>query len=216
MLIAAHFQKSEATSTARAPRRLLSLEAEGALTSGDTAAVTIHNVSATGLLIETATDLAEDEAIEIDLPQAGLRTARVVWNNDGFFGCRFEAPLSPATLSALELRSATPAPQQPTVEPGDALPILLLRLRKAKGLTLAAIAEGLGVSKPTVWAWEQGRSKPTADRIAPLAAMLGIEPERLAGEGDRSRLHAALAAARAQVAEAFGVTSDRVRIMIDL
>lgn len=216
MLIAAHFQKSEAKGTARAPRRLLSLVAEGALVSGDTAAVTIHNVSATGLLIETATELAEDEAIEIALPEAGLRTARVVWNNDGFFGCRFEAPLSPATLSAIELRSAVQTESKAKAEPGDALPVLLLRLRKAKGLTLAAIAEGLGVSKPTVWAWEQGRSKPTADRIAPLAAMLGIEPERLAGEGDRSRLHAALAAARAQVAEAFGVTSDRVRIMIDL
>ncbi|MFM5922559.1 MAG: hypothetical protein ACKOPG_00030 [Novosphingobium sp.] len=60
MLIAAHFQKSEARGTDRAPRRLLSLEAEGALVSGDTAAVTINNVSATGLLIDTATDLAED------------------------------------------------------------------------------------------------------------------------------------------------------------
>ncbi|MFM5922560.1 MAG: helix-turn-helix domain-containing protein [Novosphingobium sp.] len=140
----------------------------------------------------------------------------MVWNNDGFFGCRFEAPLSPATLSAIELRSAAKSESKAKAEPGDALPVLLLRLRKAKGLTLAAIAEGLGVSKPTVWAWEQGRARPTADRIAPLAALLGIEPERLSGEGDRSRLHAALASARVQVAEAFGVTPDRVRIMIDL
>lgn len=57
----------------------------------------------------------------------------------------------------------------------------LRRLREERGLSLAQIAGPLGVSKPTVWAWENGKANPLASRIGALAAILGVPASDLAG-----------------------------------
>jgi hypothetical protein len=76
--------------------------------------VTIHDVSATGLLIETATELAVLDDLEIELPEAGFTPALVVWSSGRFYGCQFKERISQAAISAALLRS-------PAAEPGDAL-----------------------------------------------------------------------------------------------
>ena len=149
MPIAAHFEDLPADPLRpRAARRQLRLESEGFTASGETARVLIHNISATGLLIECASTLAEAERIEIALPQVGSTPAQVVWTSDDFYGCRFDTPVPASTLGALELYlrlTGGPAP----AEPGDTLPVRIARLRKAQGLTLDALAALLNVSKPT-------------------------------------------------------------------
>ncbi len=106
MAIAAHFEElAAAPGQPRAPRRTLRLEAAGALPGGEAARVLVHNVSATGLLLECAGPVEAGETLVIDLPYAGATPARVVWSSGALHGCQFEAPLSPATLSAAELRS---------------------------------------------------------------------------------------------------------------
>lgn len=67
--------------------------------------VLLRNISATGLLLECASDLALGEAIDIDLPHAGNCQAIVVWRNAQLYGCRFQTPLSSAAISAALLRS---------------------------------------------------------------------------------------------------------------
>ena len=124
MPIPGHFEDlPSAPGRPRETRRQLQLEAEGALPSGDAARVLIHNVSASGLLIETTVTLHEGERIEIALPGAGPAPAAVIWSSGALYGCRFKTPLSPGVLSALQLRSdaapspapaATPAPAPPT------------------------------------------------------------------------------------------------------
>ncbi len=88
-------------------RRKLSLVARGSHHDGSGIDVLIHNISGTGLLFESDIKLAKDDRIEIELPHAGDITAVVIWASGRHFGCQFEGPVSPATLSAVELKSAT-------------------------------------------------------------------------------------------------------------
>lgn len=101
-------------------RRKLSLLARGVKHDGTGIAVQIHNISGTGLLFESDIQLEACDRIEIELPHAGDITAVVIWASGRLFGCQFEGPVSPATLSAVELKSAVvPAPeaQEVSVEP---------------------------------------------------------------------------------------------------
>ena len=216
MSIPAHFEDLPVDPRSpRAPRRQLRLESEGFTASGQTAQVMIHNISATGLLIESTVVLAEAEQIELALPQAGKTSAQVVWISEHFYGCRFETSMPTSTLSALELYSRLTAAPDPG-EPGDTLPVRIARFRKDRGLTLEALAALLKVSKPTVWAWEQGRARPTPARISALAERLGVAEEELRTGRDGAALAEALDQARNLVAKAYGVDPAKVKVSIEL
>jgi len=215
MVISAHFEpQSPDAATPRQQRRRLQLEVSGALASGNAASVLIHNVSATGLLLETETALSEGERIEIDLPELGLTSATIVWSDEKFHGAHFDNPVSVATLSALELRSAA-APLNLS-QPEQSLAMRLHQLRKAKGMTLDAVAKELGVSKPTVWAWEQGRARPSPERYARIAELFGLGESRLATGRNVDALSEVLTQARQLVANSLGIELTKVRIMIEL
>ena len=92
----------------------------------------------------------------------------------------------------------------------------LARLRRTAGLTLAEIATRLGVSKPTVWAWEQGKSRPAESRIDALAEALGVTRADLLPGPGVGALQELLARSRNQIARTVGVGADKVRIMIEL
>lgn len=87
-----------------AARRTLCLQVP-AQASADLIEALIHNISETGLLIETAADLQVGESLQVDLPHAGTTTALVIWNRGRFIGCEFAAPISRAALSAAQLRN---------------------------------------------------------------------------------------------------------------
>ncbi len=204
--------------TPRGSRRTLRLDAPGTTASGEGLAVTVHNISATGLLLESGEELAVGEALGIALPVAGTVRAEVVWVSGALAGCRFDAPLSPAALSAAQLQSAVATQLSLDVgRPDEPLAARLQRLRRAKGLTLAQIAARLGVSKPTVWAWEQGKARPVAARMDALAAALGVGAEDLAaGESDGGKLGQAIAKARRELSAAAGVGPERIRIFLEM
>lgn len=216
MPIPAHFEEFPADPLRpRAARRQLRLESAGSTASGETARVLIHNVSTTGLLIESAVKLAEEERIEIDLPEVGNAPAIVVWMSESYYGCRFETPLPAGALAALELHSLMM--ERPTPgDVGETFPVRMARLRKEQGLTLDALAALVEVSKPTVWAWEQGKSRPTPERIAALAKHLGIAEDDLRSGRDSDALAEALTQARNVVAKAFAVDPARVKVSIEL
>ncbi|HSG35022.1 MAG TPA: helix-turn-helix domain-containing protein [Sphingomonadaceae bacterium] len=215
MAVAAHFEHAP-NGKRRDARRKLALDAEGTPPSGKATAVLIHNLSETGLLLECETSLEEGETIAVDLPHAGPTEARVVWNSGRLHGCQFAEPIGKAALSAAELRSAVETRAEiaaPDQEPFD---LKLQRLRAASGLSLARIAAALKVSKPTVWAWEQGRARPSRNRIPALARLLGVNPEDLGGARDTTALEALLGECRTRIAEAAGCRPANVRIMIEL
>ncbi len=94
----------------RAVRRALRLEVE-AISSTDAASTLIRNLSEQGLLIETTSDLAIGETIQVHLPQAGPCDARIVWAAGSLFGCEFLQPVSKAAVSAALLLAPTDRPE---------------------------------------------------------------------------------------------------------
>ena len=56
--------------------------------------------------LESDIALEQGEAIAVDLPDAGMTAARVIWSSGPLFGCQFDHPLSSAALIAAELSSA--------------------------------------------------------------------------------------------------------------
>ncbi|PEQ13056.1 hypothetical protein B2G71_09550 [Novosphingobium sp. PC22D] len=205
----------------RAPRRVLRLESTGALPSGEIAPVLIHNVSTTGLLFEASIALDIDTVIAVDLPEAGAVGARIVWRSANLFGCRFEQPISDAVLSAAQLRGVTGdgvgrGPEEQLRVPGQSLQTSLRDLRRERGLTLGQLATRLGVSKPTVWAWEQGKSRPVPERIDAIAEALGVDVETFVPERGGQELPRLLARCREEIGRAVGTDPARIRISIDL
>src|SRR3546814_1282992 len=79
---------------------------QGTHDDGSGIAVLVHNISESGLLLESDAAIAVGDRIEIDLPHAGESPATVVWVSDRLVGCRFDTAISPATLSAAQLSTA--------------------------------------------------------------------------------------------------------------
>lgn len=220
MAVAAHLDETpQPGAHARDVRRELRLETAGE-TSAGVLNVMVHNVSTTGLLIESGLTLTDGEAIDIDLPLAGRTRAHVVWASGNLYGCRFDVPISHSALSAAQLRSAVSdvfdlGPRRDLV-PDEGFAARLHRLRSAAGLTMAALAARLSVSKPTVWAWEQGKARPVGSRIEALAEALGVPQSELVAGQDDAAVRDLLERARQQIARAVGTSPERIRISIEL
>lgn len=88
-----------------AKRRTLSLALPASSASQPEASVVIRDLSELGFMIETTARLAVGETFEIDLPQAGLTEARVIWNRESYFGCKFLSRVSKGAVSAALLRT---------------------------------------------------------------------------------------------------------------
>lgn len=219
MVIKAYLDPQSPTDGQRAaPRRALWLETSGLVLGGESANVTIHNLSAAGLLLETTLDLAVGAQLAVDLPEAGMVDARIVWRSERLYGCAFEQALGAAALAAAQLQSAPAFPAVGTrPASGEPLGKRLNRLRREAGLTLADVAAALSVSKPTVWAWEKGKARPLPERLEAIAAALGVTPDVLAdGPEATGAVPAIIEDYRKRIAEACGTTPAAVRIMIEL
>lgn len=221
MAIKAHIDMpASGTNQRSAQRRALRLEASGFAPGGGGANVVIHNISAAGLLLETGLDLSQGEQLSLELPEAGTVTALIVWRSDRLYGCAFEQALRPAALAAAQLQGLAADPRQPaprTTIAGETLGVRLNRLRREAGLTLADIAARLGVSKPTVWAWEKGKARPLPERLEAIAAALGVKPETLAETvGQGAAIDTVIEDCRNRIAEACGTAPGSVRIMFEL
>lgn len=115
-MILARLQPRDSTERRVASRRQLKLDVAGSLQSVGEIEVAVHDLSATGLLIEAAADLETGDTLEVEIPGAGPAVAVVVWTSGRFFGCEFAQPISKAALSAAALRSA---PQRPSISQAD-------------------------------------------------------------------------------------------------
>jgi hypothetical protein len=73
--------------------------------------VIIHDISHTGLLLETTALLTERQALDVELPEVGIVQANVVWRSSRFVGCRFATPVSQAAVSAALLRNPIAPPE---------------------------------------------------------------------------------------------------------
>ena len=212
---------------------------------GESQPVLVRDISARGLLLETEDDAVLDQSIAVNLPEAGDVDAHVIWQGDKLAGCRLDGHLSQATIDAVRAKGeAAHAEQLDQVEEAD-LPIprnaartlaaRLKQLRIERDLTRAELAERSGISTPSIWAWETGRTVPRLGSLETLAKGLGVSVSQLqigsgpmsldltslsAGEagGDlrTGRLGDVVASSKAQIAALAGTTPDRVSITITL
>lgn len=198
------------------PRRGLKIETSGISGEGDEANVTIHNLSSAGLLIETDLPLEVGAWLAVDLPDAGPADAEIVWKSERLYGCAFTAALREKTASGAPASQHDHAPRL-ALTGGEALGQHIHRLRHSRGMTLADVAEALGVSKPTVWAWEKGKARPLPERIEALATVLGVTTDDLS-DADEAAHHGAdvVAECRARIAQTFSTSPQMVRISIEL
>ena len=213
----------------RHPRRALKFQTQAVSEGGAPANVTIHNLSAAGLLIETDLELIPGERLAIGLPDVGPVGAEIVWVSERLYGCAFEQALGEAALAATELQSeplqsgpipsAKPQPHAPSFgrsAKGAQFGSQLNRLRRERSLTLEQVANALGVSKPTVWAWEKGKARPLPERIAGIAEVLGVSEAELSETGGQSKSENLVEECRLSIASEYAVDPGCVHIMIEI
>ena len=94
----------------RVARRPVRLEVE-TVSPNASANALIHNLSRTGLLIETTATLNVGDALEVNLPEAGPTAAKVIWSRGEFCGCEFALPVSNGAVSAAMLRAPVAPPE---------------------------------------------------------------------------------------------------------
>lgn len=82
-------------------RHALLLEAEGRGNDTASGAVLVHDISDTGLLVETTYALAIGEVIEVNHPCTGvLMEAEIMWAAGQIYGCKFTRERTQAAISA--------------------------------------------------------------------------------------------------------------------
>lgn len=239
MAVAAQFDIMPAGENQRgSARRQIRLHARGGPVAGEASDVLIHNLSTTGLLLESTASLSVGDEIVVDLPEAAKSVATVVWASGEYFGCAFDRPLSAAAASAAQLRSEPVGTIQPPAESDVGAPAAspesfgarLQRLRRERGLTLVEFARLAKVSRPTVWSWEADRSTPRRSKTKVLLEVLGITEEELHGtsaidtrgetdgeiSGDEDALRRAVIEAKERVAGLVGTSPDKVTLIIEV
>ena len=103
-------------------RRPLRLTVDANLSGSPDLAVRVHDLSESGILIETPERLAPGQHFEVLLPLTGPVDAVVVWNSGRYYGCQFGRPVPSATVSAALLKGEPKAIPLDIVAPsGDLL-----------------------------------------------------------------------------------------------
>ena len=158
----------------RQPRLILQLNT-GVGQRGKAFDAEILNLSHSGLLIKTRAELSKDDPFEVVLPRKGAVGAKVVWFADGLYGCSFHDPLTDEELEAATRSASGDEPDRTAFGVDDeTLGGRIRRLRTAHGLTMRALAERVGVSKPTLWKWEGDQVRPRHETMQRLAGELGV------------------------------------------
>lgn len=125
----------------------------------------------------------------------------------------------------------------------EPLPARLRRLREQCGMSRSQLAERTGLSRPTIWAWESGKTQPRHSNLQALATALGIAEVDLVGGSEAAayrieqdvmssaawqnseipdglanpqRLRIMIYAARLAIAALAGIKAQNVKISIEL
>jgi len=101
----AQFEETRAADRRDSDRRALRLTITASLPESPERAVTIHDLSETGLLLETEVSLSAGQTFQVFLPVVGAVETTVVWNSHQLYGCQFGEHVARAAISAALLQS---------------------------------------------------------------------------------------------------------------
>ncbi len=105
-MLNAKLKPIESSDERAAPRYRLLLQASAGTPETGVNDIVIHDLSATGFLIECQEALATGAELGLDLPGASLVTGDIVWSSGNFYGGEFRAPLTADILA--QARSSSP------------------------------------------------------------------------------------------------------------
>jgi transcriptional regulator with XRE-family HTH domain len=208
----------------REMRRKMRLKVSGKIRDGQASEVLIHDLSTSGILVQSEEPLAIGEVIEVELPRAGVRHIEVVWNSGTFFGCRFLEPVPPAAISAALLSAEVEGPvnragpADPQTSAG-AFGERLAAFRMERAWSIDTLADRLGVSRQAVWYWETGQRLPRAEHFNKIVQVLGLQEQDLLDQ-PRAPVNSGgdplIDELKREVARRNGIDESRVRIVIEL
>lgn len=115
----AKIKVAAATDDRKFERFALSLQSEAMQNGGIPFEVVLHDLSATGFLIETNTRLAEGTRITLSLPGHGPALGEVIWGTDTCFGGNFRPALSEDAVCNALAQSAIDAAVLPSTISND-------------------------------------------------------------------------------------------------
>lgn len=196
MAILARLEEEGSSERRRSARRRLQLITQGATSSSPDIAVVIHDLSVSGLLVETFAPFSVGERVELDLPQSGAAEAVIVWNSGRFYGCKFVGPISTGAVSAALLLSPGESPASDNAQ--------LMAIAMAELRALGAQVEGITDKLDQAISRRRQDDFPEAVREDPPSA-----GEASAVQPRRAGIWIALAAAIVGIAAAYAsVTGD--------
>jgi len=186
---------------------------------GHRIAVLLHNLSTTGVLIESSYDLSAGERIEVCFAEQTSEFGTITWTGSGLFGCQFGQAVAVSLVKgalASEFRDAEA--DRPRTPAGETFGAKLQRLRTTRGLSQADVAEKLGLSAVAISNWESDRSFPRHHRLEELANALGVPRQHLATNavGLPVALPELIVSSKNRIAGLIGVAPDQVKITVDL
>jgi len=218
MMLHATFETHEPADTRAAARKRLRLVTSRLRQGSAAQDVHIHNLSADGMLLESAEPLADGEGLAVELPGSGNHSARIVWSSGEFYGCRFAKPLSTAALSAALLKASPSAEAGAREISPAALPFSerVTALRQERGWSIEQLAGRLGVSRQSVWYWECGKRKPKPAMVARIEKIFDLGERDLARPSPHRADPGDLDLWKARIAGHLGVAPESVKILIEL
>lgn len=188
----------------------------------------VLDISTNGCLIELNIELQPQEALTIDLPidRGSTLQAEVVWNGDDIFGCQFSSPLPTPIVHEARLRGAPLlAGRMPDDASTEQLAVAIGTARRRSGLSATELARRTGVSRPTLWSWETGKTRPSDTNLHKLREVLAASGE-VSGyhlQDDRSEdaseglsVESVIARHKQALAKDLGIASEMIEIRITL
>ena len=126
--------------------------------------VEVKNLSRRGFGMRCSEPVTEGDEIDIAIDGIASRSAIIAWSHGTLAGGKFRQPLTSRELSQvgkLEIHPSDPEIGQ-----------FLRRIRLFSGVTQAHVAEAIGTSRETIWAWEAGKARPSSSKVFRLLAYL--------------------------------------------
>lgn len=213
---------------ARTERHRLRIQAHGLINESGAAEFYIHDISCTGVLVETADALHSGDKVEFELLHAAAPPAVVVWSSGPFFGCSFVEPIAESLVRNVLLKDAAWSSGHVRADgqedDTEDLAAQIIKIRQTNGLTAEEFANCIGVSRQAVWYWETGQRNPRAEQIRKIREEFGGGSEQFApgrtSDHQSPSWHGAsvrqnVADYKRAIATVLGVDTAQVRITID-
>lgn len=172
-----HPEQRRGVDLRRSPRHRLVLPVDLAF-ENETSNALVLDLSENGCLIEAERRIELGETLQIEFyenPELRYK-AKIIWGGDALYGCQFFQPI-PETIVEEARLWTVPRLIGEAIDgaSADQLPIAIRAARSSAGLSAAELARRAGVSRPTLWSWETGKSRPTKENLANLKQALQME-----------------------------------------